>query len=47
LPRPRQGRATELRRAWTLAGIVPFAVYVLLGLGLPAAAIGVGAFQNR
>jgi putative spermidine/putrescine transport system permease protein len=44
--RPRRGRAPELRRAWTLAGIVPFAVYVLLGLGLPAAAIAVGAFQN-
>src|SRR4249920_1434440 len=40
------GRAPELRRAWTLAGIVPFAVYVLLGLGLPTAAIAVGAFQN-
>ena len=35
-----------LRRAWALAGIAPFAVYVLLGLGIPAAAIAYGAFQN-
>ena len=35
-----------LHRAWTLAGVVPFFVYVLLGLGLPAIAIAVGAFQN-
>ena len=43
---PRRGWATRLRGAWTLAGIVPFTIYVLLGLGLPAAAIAVGAFQN-
>ena len=35
-----------LHHAWTLAGVVPFFVYVLLGLGLPAIAIAVGAFQN-
>jgi putative spermidine/putrescine transport system permease protein len=29
-----------------LAGLVPFAIYVLLGLGLPAAAIAIGAFQS-
>ena len=29
-----------------MAGVVPFFVYVLLGLGLPAIAIAVGAFQN-
>ena len=29
-----------------LAGIVPFAVYVLLGLGLPTVAIAFGAFQH-
>src|SRR5215470_3925211 len=44
--RPRRGRAPALRQARSLAGIVPFAVYVLLGLGIPAVAIAVGAFQN-
>src|SRR5262249_10215358 len=39
-------RAPALRQARSLAGIVPFAVYVLLGLGIPAVAIAVGAFQN-
>jgi len=38
--------ATVLRRARTWAGIVPFGVYVLLGLGLPTAAIAAGAFQD-
>jgi putative spermidine/putrescine transport system permease protein len=35
-----------LRGARTLAGIVPFGVYVLLGLILPMLAIAKGAFQN-
>ncbi|HYB85733.1 MAG TPA: ABC transporter permease subunit [Streptosporangiaceae bacterium] len=43
---PRRGLPSVLHRAWTLAGVVPFFVYVLLGLGLPAIAIAVGAFQN-
>jgi putative spermidine/putrescine transport system permease protein len=29
-----------------VAGVLPFAVYVVLGLGVPAVAIAVGAFQN-
>ena len=29
-----------------LGGVVPFSVYVLLGLGLPTAAVAVGAFQD-
>jgi putative spermidine/putrescine transport system permease protein len=41
--RPQRAR---LRSARTLLGLVPFAIYVLLGLGLPTAAIAVGAFQN-
>ena len=43
---PRRAWAPALRRARTLAGIVPFGVYVLLLLGLPAVAIAVGAFKN-
>jgi putative spermidine/putrescine transport system permease protein len=43
---PRRGRSPALRRAWNLAGIVPFAIYVLLFLGIPTLAIAVGAFQN-
>src|SRR5215475_16066969 len=43
---PRRGLPRVLHRAWTLAGVVPFFVYVLLGLGLPTIAIAVGAFQN-
>jgi putative spermidine/putrescine transport system permease protein len=35
-----------LRRARDLAGIVPFGVYVTLGLIVPMVAIAVGAFQN-
>src|ERR1039457_7416104 len=47
-PGARQGRfaVSALRRARTLAGVLPFAVYVVLGLGVPAVAIAVGAFQN-
>src|ERR1700683_5382163 len=48
-PGARPGRsvtAAVLRQARTLAGIVPFTVYVGLGLLLPMAAIAVGAFQN-
>ncbi len=43
---PRRGRGPALRRARDLAGLAPFALYVLLGLGLPTAAIAWGAFQN-
>jgi putative spermidine/putrescine transport system permease protein len=43
---PRRSWAHGLRGARTLAGIVPFSVYVLLLLGLPAVAIAVGAFKN-
>ena len=43
---PRRGRSPALRRARDLAGLAPFALYVLLGLGLPTAAIVWGAFQN-
>ena len=35
-----------VRRARELAGVLPFTVYVTAGLGLPMAAIAVGAFQN-
>jgi putative spermidine/putrescine transport system permease protein len=35
-----------LRRARTFLGIVPFAAYVAAGLGAPAAAIAIGAFQS-
>src|ERR1700758_1495062 len=31
-------------RRW--AGLVPFSVYMFLGLGLPAIAVAIGAFQN-
>ena len=44
--RSRAGWAAALRRAAGLAGIVPFAVYVLLFLAIPAIAIAIGAFQN-
>jgi putative spermidine/putrescine transport system permease protein len=44
--RPRRGRPAWLRRAANLAGIVPFAGYVLLGLAIPAIAIAVGAFRS-
>ncbi len=37
---------TILRRARDLAGVVPFTVYVLLGLVLPMGAILVGAFKK-
>jgi putative spermidine/putrescine transport system permease protein len=43
---PRRAWPPALHRARVLLGIVPFAVYVLLFLGLPALAIAVGAFQN-
>jgi putative spermidine/putrescine transport system permease protein len=36
-------RLRTLRR-W--AGLVPFSVYIILGLGLPALAVAIGAFQN-
>src|ERR1017187_1550430 len=37
---------TTLRRARDLAGVVPFTVYVLLGLVLPMGAILIGAFKK-
>ena len=43
-PRPRS--LTALRRARDLAGVVPFTVYVVLGLVLPMAAILIGAFKT-
>ena len=43
---PRRGLPALARRAANLAGIVPFAVYVLLFLAIPAIAIAIGAFQN-
>jgi putative spermidine/putrescine transport system permease protein len=43
---PGRAWSPALRRARALLGIVPFAVYVLLFLGLPTLAIAVGAFQN-
>jgi putative spermidine/putrescine transport system permease protein len=44
--RPGRFAVTALRRVRTAAGIVPFAVYILLGLGAPTVAILVGAFQS-
>jgi putative spermidine/putrescine transport system permease protein len=44
--RARRPWAGALRHARALLGIVPFTVYVLLLLGVPAAAIAVGAFKN-
>ena len=43
---PRRAWPPALRRARALAGIVPFFVYILLFLGIPAAAIAYGAFQD-
>jgi putative spermidine/putrescine transport system permease protein len=51
-PAPEPGAAarrlplTALRRARDLAGVVPFTVYVVLGLVLPMIAILVGAFKT-
>jgi putative spermidine/putrescine transport system permease protein len=42
VPSPR----AALRGLRTVAGIVPFGVYVALGLGLPMVAVAVGAFQS-
>ena len=39
--------AAGLRGARRWAGIVPFTAYIVLGLGLPALAVAVGAFQNN
>ena len=44
--RPGRALGARLRRARTLIGVLPFSVYVLLGLVLPAIAIAVGAFQD-
>jgi putative spermidine/putrescine transport system permease protein len=43
---PRRAWSPALRHARNVVGIVPFAVYVLLFLGLPAVAIAIGAFKN-
>jgi putative spermidine/putrescine transport system permease protein len=43
---PRRAWSPTLRHTQNLVGIVPFAVYVLLFLGLPAVAIAIGAFKN-
>jgi putative spermidine/putrescine transport system permease protein len=45
-PRPARPGASVLSGARRAAGIVPFAVYMLLGLGAPAVAVAVGAFQS-
>jgi putative spermidine/putrescine transport system permease protein len=47
-PGPRPGRqpAAILRSLRKVAGIVPFAVYMLLGLLIPTIAVAVKAFQN-
>ena len=44
--RPGRFLVAAVRGARALAGLLPFAVYVLLGLALPAIAIAIGAFQN-
>src|SRR5580700_5573653 len=44
--RPGRSLGARLRSARTLLGILPFTVYVVLGLVLPAIAIAVGAFQD-
>jgi putative spermidine/putrescine transport system permease protein len=42
----RRGPVAALRRMADLAGVAPFTIYVLLGLGAPTVAIAIGAFQN-
>lgn len=44
--RPGRALGARLRSARTLLGVLPFTVYVVLGLVLPAVAIAVGAFQD-
>jgi putative spermidine/putrescine transport system permease protein len=46
--RPRPGRpgAAAVRGLRRAAGVVPFGIYMFLGLGLPALAVAVGAFTN-
>jgi putative spermidine/putrescine transport system permease protein len=44
--RPGRARGARLRSARTLLGVLPFTVYVVLGLVVPAVAIAVGAFQD-
>ena len=44
--RPGRSLGARLRSARTLLGILPFTVYIVLGLVLPAVAIAVGAFQD-
>jgi putative spermidine/putrescine transport system permease protein len=43
---PVSSRKAALRGLRTVAGIVPFGVYMALGLGLPMVAVAVGAFQS-
>ena len=38
--------ACPLRALRRWAGLIPFSVYMFLGLGLPAIAVAIGAFQN-
>src|SRR5580692_1071056 len=44
--RPGRSLGARLRSARALLGILPFTIYVFLGLVLPAIAIAVGAFQD-
>ena len=44
--RPGRSWRARLRSARALLGILPFTIYVFLGLVLPAVAIAVGAFQD-
>jgi putative spermidine/putrescine transport system permease protein len=44
--RPGRSAISVLRRARTYLGIVPFAAYIAAGLGAPAVAIAIGAFQS-
>jgi putative spermidine/putrescine transport system permease protein len=46
LPRPGRLGPAAVRGARRAAGMVPFGIYILLGLGLPAIAVAVGAFTN-
>jgi putative spermidine/putrescine transport system permease protein len=44
--RPGRTAGARLRGARSLLGVLPFGIYVFLGLGLPAVAIAAGAFQD-
>jgi putative spermidine/putrescine transport system permease protein len=45
-PRPASPALSTLRWLRRIAGVVPFGVYMALGLGLPMVAVAVGAFEN-